>query len=100
MPLHVRLALAQIKDARAAKTDVTADQRLHAVPKLQRLDDQRQLARVAAHSPHPAPIAARLFGAETALLANGDRDALARKKQGGAESDDPAADDHDVGRAG
>ena len=58
---------------------------------------ERDLARVAALRAAPAPVAARLLGADLALLAQGDVDALLGERERGARADDAAAD-HDNGR--
>src|SRR5262249_2873928 len=64
------------------------------------LDGERQLARVARHLAAPAPIAAGLLARDPALFAQRHRHPTLRQEQGRADTDDPAADDNDVGAGG
>src|SRR5438105_14137379 len=66
-------------------------------PKIKALARYRQFARVAVLLPAPAPVAARLLGADPALLDQGDRNAALGQVVGGEHTDDAAADHDDVG---
>jgi hypothetical protein len=59
------VGLAQIGNAALAKAGLGADPLVHAAPQAQRLDGERDLARVPAHLAAPAPVAARLLGAHS-----------------------------------
>src|SRR5262249_36845079 len=93
-------AVADIEDAGAAKAGLPADTRVQAFPETQRFDDQRQLARVAAHLADPTPVPARLLAGNDALLAKHHRDAALGELQRGRGADDAAADDDDIGFGG
>jgi hypothetical protein len=91
------LGLAQIGNAALAEAGLGADALVHAAPQVQRFDGERDLARIAAHLPAPAPVAARLLGADLALLAQHHVDAAFAQFERRAGADDAAADDHDAG---
>ena len=65
----------QIEDAVLAEAGFATHPLVHATPEPQAFQHQRKLPRVAAHLAAPAPIAARLLGADLALLAQHDRHA-------------------------
>src|SRR6266446_1004344 len=91
------LRLGQIHDPGLAKAGLGFDQLVHSLPQPQALDDQRELAGIAPHLATPAPVAARLLAGDVPLFAEDDANALLCEEQSGAGTDDPAADDHDIG---
>src|SRR5262245_50267331 len=91
---------AEEQDAGAAEADIGAAVGLHLLPQPQRLAGQRDLGAGAPLLAAPAPVARRLLGADMALLDQGHRMAVAREVPGGADTDDAAADHHDVGALG
>ena len=86
---------AHVHDAAFAKAGGAARQPIHVAPQTQALHDQRHLARVAARLPAPAPVAAGLFAADVALLAQRHGDAACGQRQRSRRADDAAADDDD-----
>ncbi len=91
---------AQIDDTAAPEAGLGPDQGVHLRPQPQRLDRQRQFPRVAAHFAAPAPVAAGLLAADLPFFAQHHRDALTREEERGADADDAAANDDDLGRGG
>jgi hypothetical protein len=87
---------AQIHDARLPEAGFPVGVPVQVAPQPQALQRQRYLRRVAPHAAAPAPVPRRLFAADHALFANGDRDALLRQEQRRRNTDDSPADDHHV----
>ena len=98
--VDVALAFAEIDDAGLAKAGFGADLLVHALPQAQALDGERYFRFVSAHRPAPAPIPARLLAGDSSLFAKRDRDAFLGEIEGGADADDAAANDDDVGAGG
>src|SRR5688572_24061736 len=69
-----------------------------ALPQIEALRRHGQFARIAVLLPAPAPIAARLLGADPSLFDNGDRNPALGQVVGGKDTDDAAADHDDVSR--
>ena len=69
-------------------------------PEFQALHGKWQFAQVAVLLAAPAPVAAGLFAADTALVDQGDRDTLLRQGIGRGAAGDSRPDHHDVGRGG
>lgn len=83
-------------DAGADEADVATGALVHAVPQIQRVHHQRQLAFVAITGPDPAPVPARLFVPDTTLLAECDAQALIDQFERRRGAHDPAADNDNV----
>ena len=98
----LRLSVGDIDDAGPGEAGIAADQPVHILPEPHAFESERDLAGVAAHDADPAPVAAGLLMADLALLADRDRDPIARQEQCCGDADDAAADDDDVagGRQG
>jgi hypothetical protein len=90
------LVLESVECTTRAKADLRLDQRLHGLPEFHALDDERKLSWVAPGLAAPAPVAARLLGADRTFLAECYRHALLRQEERRARPDDAAADDHHV----
>ena len=94
------VGLAEIDDAALGEAGLGLDALVHAAPELQRFEDQWDLARVAAHLPAPAPIAARLLAADDAFFEERDGNAALGQFEGRRNAGDAAADDGDVDALG
>jgi len=92
--------MGEIENAGRPEPGLAADRLVHAAPKPQRLDGQRDLPGIAALLPAKTPIAARLLAANNALLDDGDGYALLRQEHRRRNPGDAAADDHHIGAAG
>ena len=90
------LGLAEIDDAALGEAGLGLDTLVHAAPQLQRFEDQGDLARVAAHLPAPAPIAARLLAADDAFFEERYGNAALGEFQRGRNAGNATADDGDV----
>jgi hypothetical protein len=97
---ELSIVVAEIEQAAAPKTEIFADIHCEAVPQGEAFRRQRQLARIAVLLPAPAPVAARLLGADPPLLDESDLHAAPGEVIGRADADDAAADDDDVGAVG
>ena len=73
---------------------------VEALPYLQALHGERQLAQVAVLLAAPAPVPAALLAADHALVEQGDLVALLRQGVGGRRAGDAGADHDDVGGGG
>ena len=82
------------RDTRDAIPDIAADARGEARPQPLRLEHELDLARVAARDAHPAPVAARLLGADGALVAHEHGPPALGELERGAGPGDAGAD-HD-----
>ena len=94
------LVFGEIDDPGLAKSGVAFDRAVDAAPDAQRFDDERELARIAPLLAAEAPIAARLFAADMALLAQRHRDPFLRQEEGRRNADDAATDDDDIDARG
>ncbi|MCY1519956.1 hypothetical protein D9M68_547210 [compost metagenome] len=95
--IELGLVIRQIEQAAAAETEVFAEVSGDLLPEREALGRQRQFARVAVLLAAPAPVAAGLLGADTALLHQGNAHALTGHEIGGAYANDAPADDDDIG---
>ena len=98
--VDVALVFAEIDDAGLAKAGFGADLLVHALPQAQAFDGEGYFRLVSAHRSAPTPIPARLLSPDSSLLAKRDRHAFLGEIEGGADADDAAANDDDVGAGG
>ena len=92
------LVVAEIQQPAAMKTRVFTAFGGKSFPEIEALARHGQFASVAVLLPAPAPVAARLLGADPALFDQGDRNAALGQVVGGEDTDDAAADHDDVSR--
>ena len=92
-----RRVLGQEQDAGAPKAGIDSGVVLHVLPQAQRLAGKRDFGARAALLAAPAPIAARLLGADMPLLDQRDREPFLRQMIGRRNADHAAADDDDIG---
>ena len=94
---NLGLVIAEIQQAAAVEARVFAAVGGKLLPEIEALGRHGQFARVAVLLAAPAPVAARLLGADPALFDHGDRQAAPGQVVGGEDTDDAAADHDDVG---
>ena len=94
------LAFAEIDDPGVAKAGFGTYLLVHVLPQAQAFDGERYFRLVTAHRSAPAPIPARLLAGDPSLFAKRDRDAFLGEIEGGADADDAAPNDDDVGAGG
>ena len=92
------LVVAEVQQPAAMKAGVFTALGGKSFPEIEALARHRQFASVAVLLAAPAPVAARLLGADPALLDQGDRHAALGQVVGGEDTDDAAADHDDVSR--
>ena len=92
------LVVAEIQQPAAMKARVFTALGGKSFPEIEALARHRQFASVAVLLPAPAPVAARLLGADPSLFDQGDRNAALGQVVGGKDADDAAADHDDVSR--
>ena len=91
------LAVAKVKQSTSLEAGVLAGLHGEALPEIETLRGHRQLAGIAILLATPAPVAARLLGADAALLDKRDFHAALGEVVGGESTDDATADDHGIG---
>ena len=94
---NLGFVVAEVQQAAALEARVFAAVCGKLIPQLEAPGGHGQFARVAVLLAAPAPVAARLFGADAALFDHGDRQPALGQVVGGEDTDDPAADHDDVG---
>ena len=101
---QLRRFLRQISNAALPQTDIDICLPCQITPDRLRLGHDRHLVGIPPLLPDPAPVAAGLFGSDAAFFQQGHRMPVTRKKESGADPDDPAANHNDIrgrrGRAG
>ncbi|MNQ83504.1 hypothetical protein D3C85_985870 [compost metagenome] len=95
--VQLGLVIRQVEQAAAAETEVLVEVGGDLLPERETLGGQGQFARVAVLLAAPAPVAAGLLGAYTALLEHSNAHTLTGHVIGGAYADDAAADDDGIG---
>jgi hypothetical protein len=89
--------IAEVQQAAATEAGVFAAVGGKLFPEFEAPGRHRQFAGVAVLLTAPAPVAARLFGADAALFDHGDRQPAPGQVVRGEDTDDAAADHDDVG---
>ncbi len=98
VPGHRSFVIGEIHNARSPETDIGTDTPVHRFPEALGFECHGDLAGVAAHHPHPAPVPAGLLVPDIALLADRDRYAALRQFQRRRDTDDSPANDRDIHR--
>ena len=95
---NLGFVIAEVQQSAAREARVFAAVGGKPIPELQAPGRHRQFARVAVLLAAPAPVPARLFGADQSLLDQCDLQAALLQVIRGKHADDAATDDHDIGR--